>query len=132
MKLSESIPAAFELWWEKEGAQLYAEVISKLSIHRAAKSLALAAFEHGVFAASENPVETEIPPVESDSLVPAGEPNPGDELVPAGDNGSARVRCGTCQNCGLENAAGFENDPVECSGCKYVGRLANIFERPAV
>jgi hypothetical protein len=134
MNISEAIPTAFEIWWEKDGAQLYATLISSQSIHRASKLLALAAFEQGVPAGYDskdyNPDEK---PAESDPRPTAAELEAvAAAAPPAGPDKSARVLCGACQNCGLENHIEAENITFECSGCKYVGFPVGVFSRPAV
>lgn len=129
------IPAAFELWWEKHGAQIYAASISSLSIHRASKNLALAAFEQGVnlWAGIVEPAPTDEPVAESDPRPSAAELEAvAAAAPPAGPDKSARVLCGACQNCGLENHIEAENIAFECSGCKYVGFPVGVFSRPAV
>lgn len=148
MNLSNEIPGAFESWWEKFGAQSYSEFTSGLSIHGAAKSLALVAFEMGFHAGAAFPVEKPAPipgvilsehenredffaPTVPETIPEFAENHSGIAAAPAGVDKSARVSCGLCQNCGLENLAEPENAPTECSGCRYVGPLAAIFSRPA-
>ncbi len=129
----------FELWFEVRGAEIYAALVPAYSTHGAAKELARAAWEE-IATLSEPPavsdgsarVEDGFPPLR---LTELGSENAaegeGSAPAPAGVGESARVLCGGCQNCALENMTESETAVVECAGCKFRGPLVGIFSRPA-